>query len=99
MEYPPFGIKAHVKFLEEKNKELQSEVEHLKVTQNCPAPLPRTSDCWCMGNDPGMPLCRCDMVDSRQVNGRWINYKDVGPVKNTEYLEEGFGELPPVVKD
>lgn len=38
--------------------------------------------CGCIGPQNGNPKCPCMMQNMRQVNGRWIETIDHGPVRN-----------------
>lgn len=37
--------------------------------------------CFCIGPQNGQPKCPCMMVNMRQIDGRWVEVIDHGPVK------------------
>lgn len=40
------------------------------------------SACFCLGPQPGQPLCPCRMRDVKVINGRYVETKDLGPAPN-----------------
>lgn len=41
----------------------------------------QVTTCGCVGPQDGQPLCPCRMRGVREVNGRWVETIDHGPVR------------------
>lgn len=52
-----------------------------------PSSLPTTHACGCIGPQNGDPVCPCRMRSMQQVNGRWVEQIDHGPVRSTHASE------------
>lgn len=49
--------------------------------------------CGCIGPQNGQPRCPCMMRGMRQINGRWVEVIDHGPVKAGEEFDWGTAKL------
>lgn len=56
-------------------------------------PNGRTNACGCIGPQNGQPRCPCMKQNMRQVDGRWVEIIDHGPVKEDHKFDWGTEKI------